>query len=299
MGYLYLCIAILAGTAKGFCGKKVSGKISEAKDAMAANIIRMLLCVFVGFGIVCARGEFALIKIESNVLWISLLCGISTSAFVVLWMILVKSSAYMMVEVFLMTGTIIPITGGALFFAEPIETNQWIGLVILIFAVFVMCLYNNSVKIKMEFSSFILLVFCGASNGLADFSQKLFVRSESVASSAVFNFYTYVFSSLFLFLSCTMLMRIHKESGTEKIFEKVKGSLMYIVVMSICLFFYSYFKVLAAEHLPAAQLYPLVQGSGMIASTLMSAFLFGEKLTAKGIIGILLAFVGLVFINVL
>lgn len=83
--------------------------------------------------------------------------------------------------------------------------------------------------------------------------------------------------------------------------DKPRGNSIsvFILVMAICLFLNSYFKTLAAEHLSSVLLYPLNQGSTLILSSIMSAVLFREKLTAKAILGMLTAFVGLLVINLL
>ena len=47
------------------------------------------------------------------------------------------------------------------------------------------------------------------------------------------------------------------------------------------------------------ELYPLSQGASLIISSVMAAVLFGEKITAKCVIGLTLAFSGLMVINVL
>ena len=61
-----------------------------------------------------------------------------------------------------------------------------------------MRLYNNSIKEKMSVSTLILLIVCDASNGFADFSQKLFIKQLADIPVSVFNFYTYIISSVVL-----------------------------------------------------------------------------------------------------
>lgn len=70
-----------------------------------------------------------------------------------------------------------------------------------------------------------------------------------------------------------------------------------MAVMAACLFANSFFKTLAAEHLDAILLYPLNQGAALILSTLMSSVCFRERITVKCICGIVIAFVGLLVIN--
>lgn len=293
MGYLYLVTSLLAGAVKGWCGKKTSGYVNEYKDAVLANFIRMIFCILIGFGMVAVSGQIGFLSIGGKELLITLLSGIGNSAFVVLWLISVRKGAYMMLDVFCTIGILIPIIGCALMFNEIISLNHIVGIIVLLAAVWIMCSYNNSIKTKMTLSSFILLILCGAANGIADFSQKLFVNIAAEVPIAVFNFYTYLFSAIILFV----LFAVGKSGNSEK--TSIKKIFPYIIVMSVCLFLNSYFKTLAAKYLPSAQLYPLVQGGALTLSSVMSVIFFKEKLTVKGITGILLTFVALIIINVL
>lgn len=295
MGYLFLLIALLAGATKGYCGKKTSGYIGGFRDSMIANIIRMVLCIVIGFCLILFSGELSAMAPTGSLLAISALSGISTAVFVVTWLVSVKKSAYMMLDVFLMLGVLIPLTGGSLFFGETVQPIQWLGIGVLFAAVMIMCSYNNSIKDKLTVSSVLLLIICGASNGITDFSQKLFVKQLPEIPASVFNFYTYIFAALTLGIA-SLLVKSPEESRGNADFKKVSG---YILVMAVCLFANSFFKTLAANHLDAVLLYPLNQGAALILSSAMSAVLFREKLTAKCIIGLVIAFAGLIIINVL
>lgn len=295
MGYLFLVISLLCGATKGYCGKRTSGFVNSYKDAMAANTLRMLLCIAIGLIMILASGSAAALKINSTVFWITLLSGTASSAFVVLWLVSVKKGAYMMLDVFCMIGILIPLIGSAVWFDESICLNHVIGLLILIGAVFIMCSYNNSIKQKMTVSSFILLLLCGISNGLSDFSQKLFINLSNGGSIAVFNVYTYLVSAVILGV-CYFIFAARSADKTP---VPIRPVAVYVAIMSVCLFAYSYFKTLAAGYLSSVELYPLAQGGGLILSTVMSAVLFHEKLTAKCIVGILLSFAALIVINVL
>ena len=57
MGYLFILIALFAGTAKGYCGKKTSGYTNSFRDATLANIIRMMLCIVIGFTLILVTEE--------------------------------------------------------------------------------------------------------------------------------------------------------------------------------------------------------------------------------------------------
>ena len=56
---------------------------------------------------------------------------------------------------------------------------------------------------------------------------------------------------------------------------------------------------MAAAYLPAVILYPLSQGAGLILSSLMAALFFKEKITKTCMLGLILAFAGLIVMNML
>lgn len=297
MGYLFLCLALAAGTVKGYCGKRTSGFVREYKDAVFTNFLRMMLCVLISFIMLSVQGKLSLLRTDINVILISALSGVTTSVFVVAWLMAVRRGAYMMLDVFLMLGVTVPIVLSKFFFGEEIRLNQWIGLVVLFAAAFIMCSYNNQIKEKIGLGSAVLLIICGISNGLTDFSQKLFVKTAEGSSAAVFNFYTYIFSAAVL-LIIYIAAKARDKSGSSGA-DVLRAVGIYVAIMSLCLFLNSYFKTLAAGLLPSAVLYPLTQGASLILSSFMSAVLFKEKLTTKCITGIALSFAGLLIINLL
>ena len=124
MGYLFLLIALLVGATKGFCGKKVSGYAAEYADATLSNFLRMLICVAVGAVIALAQGGIQSLAVDGGFILVSLLSGVTTSLFVVSWMMAARSGAYMMVDVFLTVGVIIPMVMMRILFSEAIGHRQ-------------------------------------------------------------------------------------------------------------------------------------------------------------------------------
>lgn len=299
MGYLFLVISLFASSATGYCGKKTSGYVNGYMDAMMANTIRMILCILIGAVMIAVGENAAQLKPTPYMIAISALSGISTSICVVSWLISVKKGAYMMLDVFLMLGVLVPIIAGRLLFGEAIKPTQWLGIGVLFVAVMIMCSYNNSIKEKMSISAVVLLIICGTANGLTDFSQKLFVMEMPDVPIAVFNFYTYVFSAAVLIIFYTVFSIKNNLQGTSPGRRGVKKIFGYIAVMAIGQFVNSYFKTKAAVFLGSAQLYPLHQGLILILSSIMSTLLFHERLTVKCIVGLVIAFFGLIIINVL
>lgn len=295
MGYLFLIISLFAGTLKGYCGKKTSSYTDSIGNAVFVNTIRMFLCILIGFVLILATEDLRILIPSRTLLLVSALSGISSAVFVVTWLITVKKSSYMMLDIFLMMGVLIPLSASSILYSESIKPTQWVGIGILFIAVVIMCSYNNSIKTKLTLPSIILLLICGIANGIADFSLKLFTECSPDGSAAAFQFYTYVFAALVLIVSYAVIRK--KTPDPSK--TDLKKIFKYVFIMALCLFANSYFKTLAARYLSAVLLYPLNQGCALLLSAIMSAVLFKEKLTHKAVIGMVTAFAGLLIINLL
>ena len=298
LGYLFLALALLAGVIKGYCGKKSGGTLVLASDAMLVNTVRMLACIVIGVALIAIGNDWSSLTLDPTVIWISALSGVCTSLFVVSWLLAIRTGAFMMVDVFLLKGVLIPLVVCAIFFDEPIILIQWIGIAVLIIAGYVMCSYNAKLKGKMTLKAFLMLLLCAASYGCTDLSQKLFVNLSPVSDNSVFQFYTYIFAALTLVI-CSLVFRSHEKKTNElrSPIAVVKPIAIYVGVMAICLYANSYFKTAAAIYLDAAQIYPLSQGGALVLAMIMAAIFFKEKITLRSIIGVVLCAVALLMIN--
>ena len=292
MGYLFLALSLFSGSVKGYCGKTISGKVQSLKGTFYMNFIRMIFCILVGFFVVAFENISGL-GVDIITLLITALSGIATSMFVVFWIISVRRGAYVMLDVFLMLGVGVTIALCRIFFNEQISPNQYIGFFLLVIASAIMCSYSSSIKNKITPKSFLTLLLCGIFNGLTDFSQKLFINYLPDGSVAVFNFYTYVFASVSLFVFYLIFNK--KENARND--AKSKIIFLYITVMAVCLFANSFFKTLAAKYIDSATLYPLSTGAALILSVLMASVFFKEKVTKKCVIGVVIAFISLIILN--
>ena len=304
MGYLFLFVSICSGAIKGFLGKKVSNKTNGIKSAVLTNFIRMLFCIPVGLLFVLIDGGITSLLVNKKILLIAALAGASTSIFIVSWLIAVQKSAFTAVDTFVSMGLLVPILLSLAFYHEHISCSQIIGLVLLFVAVILMTLYNNQIKTKLGLLSLLLLLVVGLSNGITDFSQKIFKYNNTDGTPAsVFNFYIYVFSAVIL-LSVFLCLREKKPdvtalSNDEKTKDWDRRKVLYIFIMAIFLVCNTYFKTLAANRLPAVQIYPLAQGAALVLTLLMSAIFFKEKIKPLCIVGLIVLFTGLLLINVI
>lgn len=292
MGYLFALLSVFSGNIKGYCGKRVSNLTKKTDDAMLFNCMRMLFCIAIAFILIAVQGDIALLKVNGTFLFISILSGIFTAASVVSWLLSVKGSAYMLVEIFVMLGTVVTLFLSFFVYGETISVPQIAAVIMLIISAVVMCSYNRSVKSeKIGLKAWILLLLCTFGFGMSDFSQKMFTKTFPDGSIAIFNFYTYFVSAAVLFICYTML----RSDNSSR--ENIKKGFGYMLLMSLFLFANSFFKTKAALYLPAIQLYPLTNSLALTGSTLMSAIFFKEKLTPKCIFGIMLSLSAIIIIG--
>lgn len=298
MGYLLLALALSFGIIKAYCGKKTASAAALPRDAIMINAVRMSICAFLGIAIVLFSGASDTL-ISEKIILISLLSGVANATFTVSWLLSVHSMAFMMVEVFVMGGSIIPLLLCAVIYKEKISVFQIFGVLLLLIAVYCMCTRDRTGKIGMAPRDLIPLLLTAVSSGLCDFSQKLFVKEAGGVNTATFNFYTYLFATVILLLAlCFLRLKSAKASKTKKENKVVIPILHYVVIMAVCLFLNVYFKTLAAGHLDAVLLYPLNQGCAVLLSLLMSMIIFKEKMNTKGFIGIGLSVIAMIIINV-
>ena len=296
MGYLFLSFSVLSGAVKGFFGKKVGDGTPSIKSAVFSNLIRMLFCIAFGFVFVLIDAGVGALAVSLPVLLLSAIAAASTCVFIISWLLAVRNSAYMSVDAFISFGVLVPIIFSFFLYGEQVKTSQLIGLLLLFASVIAMSVYSNQIKNKLSIGALLLLLTVGISNGVTDFSQKVFVNAFEGVPASVFNFYIYLFSAIILTVLFFILPKSKDSSDTSALSDKRR--IIYIAIMAFALFLCSYFKTLAAKTLGAVELYPLSQGSALILSLLMSVFFFKEKMKPISAIGISILFVGLLFINV-
>ena len=294
MGYIFLAIALLTNNIKGYCGKQMSRYSAKLNDTLLICFFRMLMCIGTSAVILAVTGGFFGLEITPKLIGYAAFSGISTAILVAVWLFAANSSGYMMLEVFQMLGVGVTILMSFVFYQEEITVRDLIGFAVLVFAAYLM---HAGTKVKPTLKTLAVVILCGLANGMTDFSQKAFIYSGLDTTTAQFQLCSYVFAAvtlIVLYTAITVGSKTEEKNGAGAILKK---TWYFVLIMAICLYGNSFFKTEAANYLSAAKLYTLSQGGTMAIGTLMSAFLFKEKLTLKSGISIAITFIGLLIIN--
>ena len=297
MGYLYLAIALFAGLSKGFCGRQTSRDMQTLRDCFFINLLRMLFSAVIGFLLVLAYGDLEFLAFNPSELGIYILAAVSITLFSVLWMYAYKQDAYVFLNIFTMLGSIVTCLLSLFVYNDAIKWNQWLGMALLLVAVAVMSKYNKQIKGKLSIKGVLILVFGCIGCAVADFSQKIYMR-EVGKSVAAYNFYTYLFAFVLLAVIFGVFLAKDKGLRVTAVIRSRKRILVY-AAMAFFLFLNTVTKTLAAGELTSAQIYPVLQGANLICSALMAHILFREKANLKSILGMSIAFAGLLIMNML
>jgi len=292
MGYICILIALLAGSTKGYMGKKLSNTVTTHRQSVFVNMVRMVICIFISAAVLAVEAWENGFYVDGAAWWFGALAGVTVSLFMVTWLLSVRHGAFMLISVAQMFGVVVTLICSFIVFRNPISPWQLLAVAFLIAAVLIMSSYSTALKGHLGIGAIVLLILCGVSSGLYDFSLKLFTY-YSEASISMLNLISYFVASIALLI----VHLLPSESGQFDAKKMLRSTLLTIVIMSVCLFINSYFKALANNYLLPAQVYPIYQAGGLIFSAVMAAVFFKEKITARCVIGMVLAFIAILLLK--
>lgn len=194
----------------------------------------------------------------------------------------VRQSGATMAGAFGKIGILIPVLLSLLVFREYPTTKQWIGIILAIVAILYISIDFSAFKLSKIHPVLIVLLFIG---GFADFGNKIFQTYSDVAYKEVFLFIVF-FTALLLSL---------KQFFKQKNFRK--WDLITGITIGFPNLLSSFFLVMALNNMLAVVVFPLFSASTIVLVSLLSFFLFKEKLERKEYIGIFLIILSVLLIS--
>ena len=273
--------------ANSFCDKYVSASSKEGGQYLY-NTLKFLFGTLILLPVFLADSapRFGLGAILSGAL-----CGVlyAVSKTVIL-------TGYARTSVAFMTlchsaGMLVPCVVGHFLWEEPIGLLALIGMLLtIVSAVFL----KGGVKEKGKRD--LVGVLCGIAvfltSGGVMIAQKLMGIYFSDESVSAYNFYSFA-------VACLLLLPLVLRSKAEKrTAPPRKKHILCALGSAVSLCGISLVMTALAGRVPSVILFPLFNGSGILLVSLLSAPLFGERLTPKRLIGLLLGIVGLCLVNI-
>ncbi len=318
MAYLFLFGALICLAVKGYCGKKTGCYMVAPGDPLLFNLVRLVLCVLIGLGVVLLESAGPQLRIEGGMLLICLFSGAANAAFLVGWLLAIQRTPLVTVDVTLTVGSILPAVLCAILFAEAISPLKMLGFALILLATAVLSGYGKQTGKRPGMLGPLLALIAALGDGLSAFCQQLYkqyytevgIRTHGVFyAKSVYHFYTYVFAAALLVIAFAGLAvwqyakrpEMRKSGYVRGLFGSLRRPLPHIAVMAVCLFAANYLQTVATNDygMSSQILYPVIKGGCLITVSMTAMLFFGEKPTKRSLLGSVIALAGMVMMSVL
>lgn len=295
---IYIILILLFRVVQNLLNKQCSNSITNNVMFLKFLSIRQFASALLALMLIIFTAELtAVAQADPLTLLFALLMAVSlaVNTFSGLWAL--KSGTMVLSSLFGTAGLFVPCIAGVFLFDESISFVQVVGLVIFIVAAYQLIGCSRDIYKNFSARTLVLLLVSMLSNGAVMLAQKMFSFYVESGNAGVFNFYGFFLSAV-LSLAGFLLFRgraVHQANAVEThIPAKI---VLFGLGLSAAVFVISQASTVAAATIPSVVLFPVSDGGGMIICALVSAFVYGEKLTKKSVIGLILGFLSLIIIN--
>ncbi len=225
---------------------------------------------------------------------ISFATGVTLTISIVSSLLALNGSSIVLGSLFGMAGLLIPTISGIFIFDQAVSLLQWSGIFVLFVSAWLLTSSSQTTNGKLSVKTMIYLLLGFFSNGgtmLLQTLYKAYVPTGSV--------YAYSFLQ-FLIPSVVMLFVFFVKNGTTKEKTPIKFSkkLIVVTVMSaLAILGISTIATVASEIVPAAALFSVSEGGGIVSSGIVGMLMYKEGLNVRSILGIIVAILGICVIK--
>ncbi len=232
------------------------------------------------------------ISVEPQVLPYSLAFAAAYVSTTVCQLIAIKIGSLAITSLVSSYSLIIPTLYGLIFLKEPLGTFKLVGLIILAVSLFLVRTQSEksetTKKISLNWLIFVGIAFIG--NGLCSTIQNIQQRRFDGAQNG--NFMVYALAIAFVSLAVIVTVFERKDFGK---FIK-KGSFL-AAATGICNGATNLLVMICIATIASSIFFPLLSGSGLVITFLISAFIYKEKFIPRQLVGLGLGLVSIILLN--
>ena len=232
------------------------------------NILTYAVCILL-FGILSLSGGISWFTVGMGLLF-----GVIT-AFSNYYKMLSLSNGPMHITLLITTSSMIIPTVSGIFFGESFSLLKLCVVFVLIFFIYLSLEKKSDSKINKRWLLFCALAFLF--QGSIGVLQKIHQSSAHKSETGSFLLIAFICSLIYSHIRS-------KQSFRELHFEK--KHLWFALICGVCTFGMNFLNLKLSGLLPSQLFFPVVNGSAIILSSLMSILFFKEKLTKKQIVGL-------------
>jgi len=244
-------------------------KLKTEKSINFFNIMVYSVCILI-FGILLLNE-----KISVYTVLLGLLFGIVT-ALSNLFKMLSLSSGSMNITLLVTTSSMIIPTMSGVFFGEKFSFSKLCVVFILIVFIYLSVSKSEDTKINKKWFLFCLLAFIF--QGTVGVLQKIHQNSSHKTEVSGFLFIAFICAVVFCFL---------RSRGPKQKITFNKMTVFVGLVCGGCTFGMNYINLKLSGVLPSQLFFPLINGSAIVLSSLMSIIIFKERLSKRQTVGLI------------
>lgn len=301
MKYLLLVVSIFSGAAKSLVTKQLKTKEKNYVHLFIDNAVAFLMATLLILCLALFMGPNAFNNIPVG---FAVIYAISTLFAQVFLLLATGSGSVSISSLFYSCGFIIPTFFGVIRYAEKI-TFLHVLAVVLILVSCCLGVEREEANKKFNFKWLFFAIGGFVFSGILGVLQKVF-QNEYVGAS-LNGFLIVAFFIIFLIsvaIGLLMALRL-KKSGVNFIEEKSEESkkifsarMLFAILLGVSLAVISPLNTYLSGILPSALFFPCGNGGSIIVTTIGSAVIFKEKLSARKIAGIALCVVAIILIGI-
>ena len=279
---LYLVLTSITSTVlyNGLVNYESKKKLKNSSAVLSFNFFIYMVCIIV-LGMMVFTQTISLYTIASGLIF-----GVVTFLANAFKMLALTQGPMHLTVLFTTSSMIIPTLSG-LFWGEKFSVTKFIMVIVLLFFLRLSFQKSNEAQISGKWFAFCLLAFLF--QGALGVLQKIHQASQYRSESAGFLFVAFVCAAVF----CLARSKCKFDPAVLK-----KSTILIGLLCGVCTFGMNYINLKLAGLLPSQLFFPIINGSTIILSSIMSIVLFKERLSKVQAVGLTGGIISLILIKI-
>ena len=281
VNYLLLALSLTAGILKNIFSKAANGKSSTFGGMININILTAIL----GILVFSAGNPFRIAGDAGLFLLLAFLYGLFTVGSQTFFMIAVRGGEVSVSSIIYSSNFIIPSFFAVIAYHEAVSAPRLIGMGLMLLAIVLVSGNPGQKKLSKAVAYAVAAMLCSACVGII---QKVFGATYGNGESTMFLFCAFVS----VLLVSLLLKLVPSKDGTKQTKEADADDggrtkrIVFKLILALCVVVANKLNLYLSAALPAMIFFPVLNGGTVVFSAMVSALLFGEKLTARKLLAL-------------
>ena len=291
--YYILAISTLLATGKAlFCKALGTGKYSK-KETVILNF-KSLFVAFVCSLLFVAGEIYRIFETSAFSIILSIFFGVSVAVTQIMQSKAMGNGPASLVSLVYSCGLLVPIFYGLFFWNEGVSIYQWLGILLLVMALFLIVYKGEKGGSLIAWLPFAVIAMLGS--GANAIFQKTHQYSAFADELQFFLVYSLFFSSLFTGI-VSLVIREKKEDKLDiSKKQKVLKKAIVPLCLGICVGLLNFMNLSLSGKLPSIILFPVYNVGSMLLSSFLSSLIYKDKPTRRQGIGFVIGIVAILIV---